>query len=179
MTSIELSLQPAAIVDRGRHRMRRSALAAMLLAGMAAGSAQGATLAQSVNVNASPAVVWALIGPYCAIEKWLPPIGSCRLDGKTPPTRTLVTRDNAATFVEQETDRSDPRHYYSYMFVSSPLPVHDYHATIRVTARGTGGSTVSWTGEYVPDAGQEQQARDALSEVYKAGLDSIASRFPR
>jgi hypothetical protein len=158
---------------------RWCALFGTLLVGTAGGSARAETLAQSVEVNASPAIVWALIGPYCAIETWLPPIGSCRLDGQSPPTRTLVTRDRSATFVEQETERSDQGHFYSYTFVSSPLPVHNYRSTIRVMARGTGGSTIVWKGEYVPDVGREQQAHDALAEVYQAGLDSIASHFPR
>jgi hypothetical protein len=166
---------------RGRRR-RPAAIAAgclLLLAGTGLGPARAATLAQSVDVNAAPADVWALIGPYCAIEAWLPPVGSCREDGGTPPTRTLVTKDRSATFVERELARSDAQHFYSYAFVSSPLPVRNYHATIRVIARGSGGSTITWSGEYLPDNGREQQAHDALSQIYQSGLDFIAASFPR
>lgn len=162
---------------RASARIKTAAAALAVIAGLHAAPASAATLAESVDVNASPAAVWALIGPYCAIANWLPPIGTCRLEGEGSSVRTLVTRDNGATFVEREVARDDARYFYSYAFVSSPLPVHDYLSTIRVTARGMGGSTVTWTGEYKPDHGQEKVARDALTGVYRAGLETIASRF--
>lgn len=159
----------------------RSALAltaaVLLLAAIGTAPAPAATLSQSVDVAASPATVWAMIGPFCAIETWLPPIGACRLDGKTPPTRTLLTKDGVATFVERETERSEAGRFYSYTFLTSPLPVRNYHSTIRVTANGDGRSTVTWRGEYMPESGKEAEALETLTTVYRAGLDRIASHF--
>jgi hypothetical protein len=131
------------------------------------------TVSDSVDVQASPEAVWSMIGPFCAIENWLPPVGSCVEDGNAKPTRTLVTKDGKATFVELQTARSDREHFYTYTFVSSPLPVTNYTATIRVTARSAGGSTVSWNGTYTPDPGKERHANEVLSGIYKAGLDQI------
>ena len=90
---------------------------ALLSAGVS--SASAATMSRNVDVNGTPAAVWSMIGPFCAIKDWLPPIGTCSEDGKAPPTRTLVTKDGKATFVEQETARSDAKHTYSYSFTSS------------------------------------------------------------
>jgi hypothetical protein len=132
-----------------------------------------ATVSLGVVVQGKPAEVWAMIGSFCAIEKWLPPVGTCTEDGKTPPTRTLVTRDGTATFVERQTARNDSANFYSYIFVSSPLPVTHYSATIRVAASGQDRSTVSWNGTYTPDAGKEEEAAAALDGIYKAGLESI------
>jgi hypothetical protein len=148
-----------------------------ILVGAASLPSSAETLARSVVVNATPAQVWSVIGPFCAIQDWLPPIGSCTQDGMTPPTRTLITRDGAATFVETETARDDRRHTYTYTFRSSPLPVSHYTSTLMVRANGQGGSTVSWRGSYTPDPGQADAARQALSGVYAAGLDAIHTRF--
>ena len=132
-----------------------------------------ASVSRSVIVQGTPAEIWAMMGSFCAIERWLPPVGTCTEDGKAPPTRTLVTRDGKAVFVERQTARSDSEYFYSYVFVSSPLPVTGYSSTIRVTASGEGRSTVTWNGTYSPDAGKVDEAATALDGIYKSGLESI------
>ena len=156
---------------------RSAALAAALSFGASAASA--ATLSRSMEVNGGPAAVWSAIGAFCAIKDWLPPVGICIEDGKTPPTRTLVTKDGKAAFVEKQTARNDAEHSYSYSFVSSPLPVTNYSSTIKVTAKGEGASVVTWTGTYTPDSGKEKDASEALNGVYEAGLSTIKARFAK
>jgi hypothetical protein len=142
-----------------------------------ASPAAAATLTRSVDVASSPAAVWSSIGAWCAIKDWLPPVGMCIEDGKTPPTRTLVTKDGKAAFVETQTARSD--HSYSYAFKSSPLPVTNYTSTIKVAAKGDGISVVTWTGTYTPDAGKEKDANEALTGIYETGLASIKAKFAK
>jgi len=139
--------------------------------------ASAANLTRSIEVNGAPTAVWSIIGSFCAIKDWLPPVGMCIEDGKSPPTRTLVTKDVKVSFVEIETWRNDKEHSYSYAFLSSPLPVTNYKSTIKVTAKGDGLSVVTWTGTYTPDSGKEKDAMDALTGVYEAGLASIKAKF--
>ncbi len=162
-------------------RIKISAVAIYSLAVLGAGgsSASAAVLSRSIDVNATPAAVWSMIGPFCAIKDWLPPIGACSEDGKTPPTRTLVTKDGTATFVELQMARSDVKYTYSYSFTSSPLPVTDYLSTIAVVAKSPGVSTVTWSATYTPVRGKEKDASDALNGVYKSGLDAIKSKFAK
>jgi hypothetical protein len=175
--------QPSPIVRRqsaGRHAasgINAGAMALLVAAGAsfssAAPAATPAAISRSAVVQGAPEAVWAMIGSFCAIERWLPPVGTCSEDGGVPPVRTLVTRDGAATFVERQTARSDAETSYSYVFVSSPLPVTRYASTIRVKAYGPGMSTVTWSATYVPDAGQEDAAATALDDIYESGLESI------
>ena len=156
---------------------RLAAVCTVALVGAGATQASAATLSRSVDVKGSPSAIWAMIGPFCAIKSWHPAIGSCTVDGKAPPTRTLVTRDGKATFVELQTDRSDAEHRYSYTFVSSPAPVTRYTATITVVPKGAGRSTVIWRGSYVPNPGHAKDASDTLSGIYEAGLAAIKARL--
>ena len=142
-------------------------------------AASAAMLSRSADVNGSVSAVWSMIGPFCAIKDWLPPVGTCTEDGKIPPTRTLVTRDGNATFVETQTARNDAEYSYSYSFISSPLPVANYTSTIKVTAKGDGFSTITWTGSYTPDQGKEKAASEALNGVYEAGLAEIKARLSK
>ena len=131
------------------------------------------------SLNGAPATVWSAIGAFCAIKDWLPPVGTCIEDGKSPPTRTLVTKDGKASFVETQTARNEKEYSYSYAFVSSPLPVTNYTSTIKVTAKGDGFSTITWTGSYTPDQGKEKAASEALNGVYEAGLAEIKARLAK
>lgn len=159
-----------------RHLQGTPFSAALLIAVTGLGSsesANAASIARSVVVRSSPAAVWELIGPFCSIRTWLPPVGTCQEDGAEAPTRTLVTKDGKATFVERQIARRDDQHFYSYQFLSSPLPVSRYHSTLRVSAMGQGRSRVTWRGTYRPDAGSDREAKQALEQIYSAGLDTI------
>ena len=144
-----------------------------------ASTAAAAALSRSVDVEATPSAVWSMIGPFCAIKDWLPPVGTCTEDSKAPPTRTLVTKDGKATFVETETARSDAKYFYTYTFQSSPLPVTHYTSTIRVVGKANGISTVTWRSTYTPESGKEKDAHDALSGIYRAGLNTIRAKFAK
>jgi hypothetical protein len=155
------------------------AVALSLGSSLGTSAASAASISRSMEVSGAPAAVWSVIGAFCAIKDWLPPVGMCIEDGKTPPTRTLVTKDGKASFVEKQTAHSDADHSYSYAFLSSPLPVTNYSSTIKVTAKGEGVSVITWTGTYTPDAGKEKDASEALNGVYEAGLASIKAKFTK
>lgn len=141
--------------------------------------ASAASLSRSVEVDGTPTQIWSQIGDFCAIRDWHPAIGSCTEDGKTPPTRTLVTKDGKATFVEFQTAVSREKHLYGYTFVSSPLPVTNYKSILKVSAKGRGRSQITWSGDYTPDAGKEKDADAALSGIYESGLDAIKAKFAK
>jgi hypothetical protein len=138
-----------------------------------------ASLSRSVEVDGTPAQIWSQIGGFCAIRDWHPAIGSCTEDGNTPPTRTLVTKDGKATFVEFQTAASQEKHLYGYTFVSSPLPVTNYKSILKVSAKGRGRSEITWSGDYTPDAGKEKDADAALSGIYESGLEAIKAKFAK
>jgi len=155
-----------------------SVLIAVLLTAWAL-PASAASLSRSVEVDSTPSQIWSAIGPFCAIQDWHPAIGTCTEDGKTPSTRTLVTKDGKATFVELQTAQNPQMHEYSYAFVSSPLPVTNYRSTLKVTAKGGDRSVITWSGEYTPDHGKEAAAVEALSGIYESGLQAIKIRFEK
>ena len=149
-------------------------LAGAILLGGPAGAGAPTHLTRTMVVQAKPDVVWAAIGPFCAIKDWHPAIGSCSLNGKT---RTLVTKDGAATFVELQVGRNEAKRSYSYSFTSSPVPVTGYVSTMSVKASGNDASIVTWTGSYTPNKGLDEAAMKALAGIYESGLASIRDHF--
>jgi hypothetical protein len=145
----------------------------------AASPSSAASLNRSVDVTGTPDAVWSMIGGFCAVKDWHPAIGSCMLDNRSPQTRTLVTKDGAATFVETQTAYSNTEHLYSYTFKSSPLPVSQYFSTLKVAPKSSGISTISWSSNYIPDKGKENDAAGALAGIYETGLDAIKVRLAK
>ena len=121
----------------------RTTIASAALLSFGAGAASAASVTKSIEVDAPPAKVWAMIGPFCSISAWHPAIGKCTTDGNAEPTRTLVTIDGKATFVEIETARDEKGMSYSYAIKSSPLQLSDYKSTIKVEPKGEGLSTIT------------------------------------
>jgi len=135
------------------------------------------SISRSVDVAARAEAVWEVIGPFCSVADWHPGIGTCEEDGETPAGRTLVTADGAATIVEQQTDRDDDAHTYSYTILSGPFPFTEYVSTISVDDNEEGGSTITWSSTYVPDEGAEDAVVEILTGIYDGGLASIAASF--
>ncbi|WP_313898785.1 SRPBCC family protein, partial [Methylobacterium sp. E-045] len=110
-------------------------------------------VSRSLEIQAPPATVWKLIGGFCAIAKWHPMVESCAISNKDSDagqgvaTRSLVAGGNLGTIVEVETSRDEKAMSYSYAYVSGPLPVKAYNATIAVHPKGS-GSTVVWTATF-------------------------------
>jgi uncharacterized protein YndB with AHSA1/START domain len=140
----------------------RTTIASAALLSFGAGAASAASVTKSIDVDAPPAKVWAMIGPFCSISAWHPAIGKCTTDGNAEPTRTLVTIDGKATFVEIETARDEKGMSYSYAIKSSPLPLSDYKSTIKVEPKGEGLSTITWSSTFTPAAGKEASAEEAV-----------------
>jgi hypothetical protein len=151
---------------------------AFVAIGASAAPAGAGVLSRSVDVPGSPDAVWAAIGSFCAIGEWHPAIASCGLDGRTPPTRTLATQDHAR-FVELQTARDEANRFYTYTFLSSPLPVKNYSSTFKVTGKAKDVSTITWSGSYAADRGDAKQAQDALAGIYESGLAAIKAKLAR
>ena len=73
---------------------RIAALGALAFLSVSVSPAYAATLSRSVDVSGTPSAVWSMIGPFCAIKDWLPPVGTCtEKEGSPPEHETLVTKD--------------------------------------------------------------------------------------
>jgi hypothetical protein len=154
-------------------------LAALVAVAGAASHAIAGSLTRQMDVAAPAAQVWSDIGGFCAIKDWHPLVGVCVTDGKTPVTRTLITKDGKVSFVETEMARDDARHVYSYNFVVSPLPAPKYLATIRVVAKSATTSTIVWHGDYTAVPGKEKDVEASLANVYDTGLAALKDKYAK
>jgi uncharacterized protein YndB with AHSA1/START domain len=124
---------------------------------------------------AAPAdTVWKLIGGFNALPAWLPPVKASKLDAGGQ-VRTLDLAGGGSVTEKLETF-DDKKHAYSYSITSSPLPVANYVATIKVSEDGK-GSTIEWSSEFSPAGASETEARKVIEGVYQAGFENLKKMF--
>ncbi|HLY55984.1 MAG TPA: SRPBCC family protein [Stellaceae bacterium] len=142
-------------------------------------------VSQSINISAPPDKVWGLIKNFNDMS-WHPVVKSdTATNGNTVGSiRTLDL--GGPKLIEALTAYDEARKQYKYKITDDPnnvktLPVTKYSSTITVKAAPKGTTTVVWSGQFMradnspnPAAGQDDKAAiDAVTGVYKAGLDNI------
>jgi hypothetical protein len=166
--------------------------ATMVVAGLqSTAQAHGPTrqkVQESIDIDASPADVWAVVGDFQSAHAWLPMVE--RSEGKggneEGAERTLFLVDGAGEVHETLKRRDDDRMSLSYRIPMAThdvnvLPVSNYSSTISVRANDDGGSTVTWRGAFYrgymkndpPDNLNDKTAVAAVTGLYQAGLGHL------
>jgi len=159
------------------HKIIKTTLSAALLATAMTSFAGNLNVSKEVTVNASPDTTWKMIGDFNHLDVWHPVVvGSVLTHGKTNDTR-LLTLGNGATITEKQVSRNDTERSYTYAIVESPLPVADYVSTISVTPAADGKSTVTWSSSFDANGGTDEEAVNAITGIYEAGLNNLDKHF--
>ncbi|MCX4190477.1 SRPBCC family protein [Methylophaga sp. OBS3] len=162
-------------------------------------SAHGPTrqmVEEKVVINAPADKVWALVSDFTAIDQWHPAVQSVEMKGDNVrvltlnvdgnPTiteeldkvdeerKTLIYKIEDMSVVKTITFNSKDTPYYT-------LPVSTYKSWMYVK-EVDGGTEVKWRGKFyrsfmdnppVPEGQSDSDAVDAVTAVYKAGLENM------
>src|SRR5439155_9733 len=124
------------------------------------------------------------VGNHSAIRRrrGLPFVKSSPIEGGGDPTRVgcvrVLTQTDGEVFREVLVALSDAERFYSYTFVSSPVPVHNHCTTLRVLPITDGDrSYVEWSSRFEIDPQYEAQLVDLMNRNFLAGLRALAEKF--
>ncbi len=121
--------------------------------------------------------LWREIGPFGAVGDWHPLVEMVESDGETAGAhRTALTRDGIRR-VERLQEMNPRLRRYRYAVESTPLPIRDCVAELRVDDNGDGSSTVLWASHFTVTAGDECDVVRAIRDFYRAGLDNLKRRY--
>ncbi len=131
------------------------------------------TVADSVDLSASPDQVWAVIGQFGGM--WHPLIARVQLTGEgVGQLRTIETIDGKQ-IIERLEAMDNSERLYRYTNVSG-IGAVDYTGTLDVKPKGT-GSSVEWRVQYLPDNQPDFIVKTIVSTLLKAGFEGLAKRF--
>ncbi|MFK7893745.1 MAG: SRPBCC family protein [Granulosicoccus sp.] len=167
-------------------RLLPTLLLTLLLTIAAQAFAHGPTrqkVTETIEINASPEAVWAIMGDFGNAHVWLPMVESTESEGGNEPgaTRTLFLEGDAKIFETLKKHNAE-RMMYSYRIPVDThdiavLPVNNYSSSITVKAADN-GSIVTWKGAFYrgypnndpPPELNDEAAVAAVTAVYQAGL---------
>ncbi|WP_026136496.1 SRPBCC family protein [Pseudomonas sp. CBZ-4] len=135
------------------------------------------TASAVIEIPVSADKVWALVGGFNDLPKWLP------LIAKSEPSeggrlRHLTTADGGE-IVERLQTFDNVARTYSYTIEASPFPVSAYLATLQIEALSDASAKVTWSGVFTPVEGVTDAAVEELfAGVYKDGVEALRANFP-
>lgn len=162
------------------------AVLSLLWAGFA--NAHGPTrqkVTETIEINAAPEVVWALVGDWANLQNWLPVVESTTAQGGTEKGATRELKLKSGGVIKEELksyDASKMTLQYKINEVDpKDLPVANYSASIKVEPNPAGGSKVEWNGAFYrsfmnnnpPPEESDEAALKAVTTIYKEGLANL------
>lgn len=131
------------------------------------------TVADVVDLAASPDQVWTVIGQFGGM--WHPLIAKVQLTGDgVGQLRTIETIDGKQIIERLETMDNSQR-LYRYTNVSG-IGAVNYTGTLDVKPKGS-GSSVEWRVQYLADGQPDFIVKTIVSTLLKAGFEGLTKRF--
>jgi hypothetical protein len=131
------------------------------------------TVAQSIEVAATPDEVWSLIGDFGGA--WHPMIARVGVTGAgIGQLRTIHTLDGRE-IVERLEAIDNVKRSFRYTSIAG-MPVSHYTGILEVKPNGR-GSVVDWRTQFVANYQTDRAAKRLVSTLLNTGLDSLKSRF--
>jgi hypothetical protein len=131
------------------------------------------TVADSVDLAASPDQVWALVGQFGGM--WHPLIARIKLTGEgVGQLRTIETIDGKG-IVERLEQMDNAQTFYRYTNVSG-LGVVDYTGNFDVKPKGS-GSSVEWRVQFLADNQPTLIVKTIVATLMKTGFEALQKRF--
>ena len=121
--------------------------------------------------------VWAIVGQFGLLPKWLPLVTQCRVEGfGVGAVRTLTVNDGAILKERMDAYGADSRTYAYSVIDPGTLPLKSWRSTIRVEPDGEGRSIVTWTGRFEVSGAEEAETVRWIDAFYEAGIGTLRER---
>jgi hypothetical protein len=136
------------------------------------------SVAEKVDLAATPSKTWDTIKDFDGWQAWHPAFASTAItlgEGNIKGAVRVLTTKDGAKFTEELVSHNTASRTYQYRIIESPLPITDYVSTLEIKPNKA-GSSVMWSSNFKVKAGaSEEEMKKTISGVYRAGLDNLAS----
>lgn len=169
---------------KGVLKIALAALASISLQAVAE-EANELTVHQSIKINAPPAAVWAVVGDFNGLPRWLATIADSKIVYGTNNQVGAIrqfTRRNGTKATERLIDYDPVAMRIGYTYVDGMIMASDYFPVVTVKDAGDGTSIVDWNARLKrlayamdpPPPGQDDKSlTDFFNGIYKAGLENL------
>lgn len=121
--------------------------------------------------------LWREIGSFQGVARWHPMLTKVEGEGEQPGSIRMPESADGQKQVERLREINPAQHLMRYEILSSPMPIKDYTAELRVTDNGNGTSTVAWGGNFQVTAGDEGKTVEQIQGFLTAGLENLKKKY--
>ena len=133
-------------------------------------------VSMKTQINASVADVWAIVGDFNALPKFVEAAVTSHVDGEgVGSVRTISLPDGNILKERLEKLDSDAT-TLKYSIVEGPLPVVNYLSTMAISST-EGGCQLAWSSQFDAQGLPEEEARNAIAGIYQMGFDGLSKIF--
>jgi mxaD protein len=141
-------------------------------------------VSEIIEIKAEPAKVWSFLKRFDGLKDWHPVFSGSEIvsgrDGELGAIRLLTIKDGPS-FTEELLALNEQGMAFTYSVIESPLPIDRYLSTMSVKSNGSGGSIVTWVGQFSrknpraspPDAENDAAALSLITGAYQGGLQNL------
>jgi hypothetical protein len=130
-------------------------------------------VSETVDLNAPPDKVWALIGQFS--PTWHPLIANVQLTGGGVGQLRTIEMVDGKQMVDRLDVMDNAKRFYRYANVSG-IPASSYTGEISVKPKGS-GCTVEWRAQFLANDQPTLLVKLIVSTLFKVGLESLPARF--
>ena len=131
------------------------------------------TVADSVELPATPDKVWALVGKFGGT--WHPLIAKMRTTGSGIGELRVIETVDGKEIVERLDALDNGKRFYRYTNIAG-IPASNYTGTFKVNPKGA-GSVVEWNAQFLANNQPDLLVRTIVATLFKTGLESLKVRF--
>ena len=126
-------------------------------------------ISTTVEIDATPEAVWAVLGDLTATPDWLPGVVSASFEGST---RICILADGTQIH-EQISGHNNRQRSYHFRHLRTPLPVHNLHGSFTVAADAAGNSLVTLDTNFQPADPAPAELTDMIQNAFGQSLASL------
>ena len=135
------------------------------------------TVSRTVDVD--PNRVWSTIAAADGLDKWLPAIAQCRLDGSGVGATRYCTLGNGAQLKERIIEIDQARRVFRYAITEHPLPAREVTGTVTIRDAGAGAALVSWGASFEVEQAHKAELEGMFRQIYEEAIQGLEAFLKR
>ncbi len=108
------------------------------------------------------------------LDRWLPIITACRVEGQGVGATRLLELSGGGEMRDRTLEISDSERQLRYDRFALPFPVEKYLGTVEVRDAGPGQSELSWSAQMEAGASKKDEMTGLIQSAITDGIDGLA-----
>lgn len=126
-----------------------------------------------ISIQAPAQEVWEAIREFNRVEKFLPTVASCTVEGSGVGARRICTLQDGSNVFERLVTLDERNRVLRYSVTQSRLPFESYLGTVRVTDSGHDRCAIDWSSTFDPVGLPEAQVIAMIEDLYVQAIEGL------